>query len=89
MTLPAVIRAELTSRGWSVNRLAREASVRPSVVSDILTGVTADPRLSTVLALLGGLGHDLRWLHRKTHGAQVGTPPTIRNVSPGAPGASQ
>jgi DNA-binding phage protein len=63
--LSCVLRGELDAKGWTATHLARESGVPQSRVSELLSGTTADPRLSTVLALLAALGRDLGWLHRQ------------------------
>lgn len=64
-SLPAILAAELVAKGWSINRLARAAGLRPSSVGDVVSGHTPNPGVLTLLAILAPLGRDLGWLHRQ------------------------
>ncbi len=61
-SLPAVIIAEAMAQGLTVAELARRSGLSHSSVD---TALASDPRFSTVLKLLRGLGKDLRWLARQ------------------------
>jgi transcriptional regulator with XRE-family HTH domain len=63
--LATILAAEAKARGLSGAKLAERADVPQTAAAAILRGQTADPRLSTLLALLGALGRDLAWLHRQ------------------------
>ncbi len=65
MTLAAILDAERSRRGLSVEKLAELAKLPRSGVYAVLNGTTADPRLSTVVAILGALGKSLSWLDRE------------------------
>lgn len=59
--LGAVLAAERAARGLSVRAWGRAAGVHLRQAQNALSGT--DPRLSTLLALLGAVGRDLAWLH--------------------------
>lgn len=61
-SLPAVLLAEAIGQGLTVAELARRSGLSHSSVD---TALASDPRFSTVLKLLAGLGKDLRWLARQ------------------------
>lgn len=61
-SLPAVLLAEAIAQGLTVAEMARRSGLSHSTVD---TALTSDPRFSTVLKLLRGLGKDLRWLARQ------------------------
>lgn len=62
--LGALIRTARKSKGWRQVELARRASMRQQLVSDLENGVSSS-RLDTILKILAALDLDLGVMHRR------------------------
>src|ERR1051325_1883100 len=56
MDVGAAIRARLDALGWNQAKLAEVSGVSEVAISKIITGVTADPQLETIVRLAHALG---------------------------------
>lgn len=71
--LSTILRTDAEARSLTQTQIAESAAarghaIRQSHVQAVLSGTTADPRLSTLTAILSGMGRSLSWLDRRISG---------------------
>ena len=60
-----MIKALREKLGWSQNELSRRSGVRQSVLSDIESGVTRNPRIGTLMKIAKALNVPVEFLVRE------------------------